>query len=50
MAQLNPSILANGHVRDDDHKTNRPPDWTPAMHGGLGAQHRKETKHAITDK
>ena len=50
MAWLNPSVLANGHVRDDNHKTNRPLDWTPATHGGLGAQHHKETEHVVIDK
>ena len=49
-AQLSPSVLANGRVRDDDHKTNRLLDRTPATRGGSGAGNRKETEHAVVDK
>ena len=46
MAWLSPFVLANGRMRDDDHKTNRPPRPDPCYAWGLGgsASQRDQTR------
>jgi hypothetical protein len=42
MAWLSPSVLSKKRLRDNDHKTDRPLDRTPATRRGSGARTRNK--------